>query len=169
MIDRFPSTNCIVVGLAALCALGGCGQQQEVSFKSGGMTHTMAQGNSAIPKEFEKLVYPDAVITGSVSAEGSNEEQSKFLMMSSSNSLDTVRKWYQEQLKNQDWQVDEVQDKAKVVSISGHKDNLEVNVMIAEDSPKTTISLSAGKQVDTSEDKEPAENYTPDKVNPPTD
>jgi hypothetical protein len=168
MSDRSQNSTHIIVALASWFLLFGCGQQQEVSFKSGGMTHTMAQGGAAIPKEFEKLIYPAAVPTGSVSAEGDNDEQSKFLILSSSDPLQAVSKWYQEQLKAQNWQVDSVQDKP-IVSISGHKDTLEVNVMIAEDGPKTTISLSAGKQVDTSEDKEPTENYTPDKANPPTD
>jgi hypothetical protein len=169
MFDQSRYSSLFFVALASLISTFGCAQQQEISFKSGGMTHTIAPGNSAVPKEFEKLVYPESVATGSVSAEGDNEEQSKFLMLSSTNSMPTVSKWYQDELKAQNWQVDKVQDMPKLVSISGHKDAMEVNVMIAEDGAKTTISLSAGKQVDTSEDKEPSENYTPDKVNPPTD
>lgn len=159
----------IFIGFTSLLFLVGCAQQQEVSFKSGGMTHTIAQGSAAVPKEFEKLIYTDAVPNGSVSAEGDNDEQSKFMTLSSSDSLPNVSKWYQEQLKAQSWQIDGVQEMPKLVSINVHKDALELNVMIAEDGPKTTISLSLGKQVDTSEDKQPTENYTPDKANPPTD
>jgi hypothetical protein len=164
-----PHRSCIVIGIFSISLLFGCAQEKEVTFRSGGMTHTLAEGNAGVPKEFEKLIYPNAVATGSVSAEGDNEEQSKFLMLSCSDSLPMVSKWYQDALKTENWQVDKVQNMPKLVSISGHKDNLEINAMIAEDGPKTTISLSAGKQVDTSEDKEPSENYTPDKVNPPTD
>lgn len=92
------------------------------------------------------------------------------MMLSSSSSMDAISKWYQEQLKSQNWKVDRVQDIPKLISISGHKENLEVNVMIASDGPKTTISLSCGKQAEgNGDDKEPAEDYTPDKTNPPTD
>ena len=122
------------------------------------------QGNAAVPKEFENLIYTGAITNGSVSAEGDNEEQSKFMMLSSSDSVPMVSKWYQDQLKAQSWQVDRIQDMPKLVSINVHKDALELNVMIAEDGPKTTISLSLGKQVDTTEDKEPTENFTPDKA-----
>lgn len=160
----------LVVSLSLIFCLVGCSQQQEVSYKSGGMTQTMAHGKNAVPQEFAELVFPDATTTGSVSAEGENAEQSKFLMLSCSDSVANVAKWYQEQLKNQKWQIDKVQDMPKLVSISGHKDDLELNVMVAEDNNKTTISLSAGKQVDgSSEDKEAVQNYTPDKLNPPTD
>jgi len=170
MFDQLRFAKSFIIGFVLLVSLQGCLQQQQVSFRSGGMTHTIAQGKSAVPKEFEALVYPDAVATGSVSAEGDNDEQSKFLMLSSSNAVSTVSKWYQDELKVQNWQEVKVQDMPKLVSISGHKEDLEINVMIAEDGPKTTISLSAGKQVDTSsEAKEPIENYTPDKANPPTD
>jgi hypothetical protein len=148
----------------------GCGNQQQVSFKSGGMTQTFTEGKTAVPKEFETLVYPQATTTGSVSAEGDHEEQSKFLMLSSTSSTSTISKWYQEELAKQNWKVDKIQDIPKLISISGHKDDVEVNVMIAEDGAKSTISLSVGKQGDgVNDDKEPAENYAPDKVTPPTD
>jgi hypothetical protein len=158
------------IAAAAVIFLTGCGGQ-EVSFKSGGMTHTFAEGKASVPKEFENLIYPDADTKGSVSSEGDNEEQSKFLMLSCTNSIDAVSRWYQNALREQKWTVDKVQDMPKLVSINGHKDDLEVNVMIAEDDAhKTTISLSAGKQVDAAtEEKEQVDNYTPDKVNPPTD
>jgi hypothetical protein len=116
------------------------------------------------------LVYPEAVTSGSVSAEGDNAEQSKFLMLSSSSSVPVVSKWYQSQLKSLAWQIDKIQEGADLVSISGHKADFEINVMISNDSGKTTISVCAGKQIDNGmEDKVPDEHYIPDKANPPTD
>lgn len=170
MFKQSPPAMKVFLGLVVLIQLSGCNNSEQVSFKSGGMTHTMAQGPNAIPKDFAELVYPEATTAGSVSAEGNNEEQSQFLMLSSASPVSSVSKWYQDQLKQQNWKVDKVQDMPKLVSISGHKDKVEVNVMIAEDGQKTTISLSTGSQVDgANEDKVPAENYTPDKLNPPTD
>src|SRR6516164_7472592 len=144
MFHHRLNQNHIYLGITLLVFLAGCAQQHEVSFKSGGMTHTIAQGSAAIPKEFENLIYTDAVPNGSISSEGSNDEQSKFMALSSSDSLTNVSKWYQEQLKVQNWPVDGVQDMPKLVSINAHKDALELNIMIAEDGPKTTISMNMG-------------------------
>jgi hypothetical protein len=173
ILDRKLAANIAFFALAPLFALTSCGNQQEVSFKSGGMTHTFAEGKAAIPKDFDKLVYPEASTTGSVSAEGDNDqEQSKFLMLSSNDPTDQISKWYQDQLKAASWSVDKVETASKIVSISGHKTNLEINVMIAQEGPKTSISLSLGKPLDgAAEEKDSTsnENYTPDKVTPPTD
>jgi len=172
MFDRILSAR--IIGVAcALLVVSACSSPDKVAYKSGGMTHTWAEGKAAVPKEFEKLVYPDASTTGSVSADGENEEQSKFLMLTSTKSPEEVSQWYQDQLKNSEWKVDKVEvltETPKLISISGHKADLEMNVMIAEENAKTTISMSAGKSLDeNNENKEPSENYTPDKVTPPTD
>jgi hypothetical protein len=172
MFDRILSYRIITVA-CALFALSACSSTEKVSYKSGGMTHTWAEGKAAVPKEFEKLVYPEASTTGSVSADGDNDEQSKFLMLTSTKSTEEVSQWYQDQLKNSEWKVDKVEvitETPKLISISGHKADLEMNVMIAEEGAKTTISMSAGKSLDeNNENKEPSENYTPDKVTPPGD
>lgn len=170
MFEQKSLNQRFLVILFCLYATGACSNQGEVSFKSGGTTQTFAEGKTAVPKEFEPLVYPQSVTTGSVSADADNQEQAKFLMLTSTNSPETIGKWYQDQLAKQNWKVDKVQDMSKLISITGHKDDTEVNVMIAEDGGKTTISLQAGKQGDNvNDDKEPAENYVPDKATPPTD
>jgi len=171
-LDRKLAANFAFFALAISIALTSCGNQQEVSFKSGGMTHTFAEGKAAIPKDFDKLVYPEASTTGSVSAEGDNDqEQAKFLMLSSNDPTEQISKWYQDQLKATEWSVDKVETASKIVSISGHKSNLEINVMIAQEGPKTSISLSLGKPLDGAGDEKDSssDNYTPDKVTPPTD
>lgn len=170
MIVQKSLNKQILLVLFSVGAICGCSNQDHVSFKSGGTTQTFVEGKTAVPKEFETLVYPQSTPTGSVSADADNQEQAKFLMLSSTNSAETISKWYEHELASQNWKVDKVQDMAKLISITGHKENTEVNVMIAEDGGKTTISLQAGKQGDNvNDDKEPAENYTPDKVTPPTD
>ncbi|MGC5341070.1 hypothetical protein ACPXBC_31430, partial [Escherichia coli] len=63
-----------------------------------------------------------------------------------------------------------VQAMPKLVSISGSMKGLDSNVMISDDAGKTTISLQLNRSVETKkEDEETNENFTPDKVTPPTD
>jgi hypothetical protein len=150
----------------------GCSKEGSVTFNSGGMTHTFAQGKDAIPKDFALPIYPGATATGSVSADGAGQEESKFLMLSSTDSLDKVSEFYQTNLKDKGWTIDKVDTEApKVVSISVHLKDTDANVMLADDGGKTTISLSSGKAGDTSkEDAESnSENFKPDKANPPSD
>jgi hypothetical protein len=158
--------------VAVACLTHGCSKEGAVTFNSGGMTHTFAEGKDAVPKDFILPMYPGATTTGSVSAEGTDQEESKFLMLSTSDTLEKVSEFYQNSLKDKGWTVDKVDtDAPKVVSISAHLKDTEANVMLADDAGKTTISLSAGKVGDTSkEDSESnSENYKPDKLNPPTD
>jgi hypothetical protein len=136
------------------------------------MTQTFAEGKDAVPKNFLLPVYPGATATGSVSAEGNDQEESKFLMLSTTDSLEKVSEYYQNTLRDKGWTVDKVDTEApKLVSISAHMKDTDANVMLADDGGKTTISLSAGKTGDTTkEDAETnTENYSPDKLNPPTD
>jgi hypothetical protein len=136
------------------------------------MTHTMAEGKDAVPKDFPLPLYTGAAPTGSVSAEGAGDEQSRFLILSTTDSLDKVSEYYQGELKNTGWSVDNVQVSPKLVSISATKKDkeLDANVLLADDGGKTTISLQSTKSVEIKkEDEEPTENYTPNKVTPPTD
>jgi hypothetical protein len=151
------------------CSLAACSNSKDVTYKSGGMTHTIAQGEGSIPAEFKALIYPDAQPTGSVSADGNDQEQSKFVMLQAKAAGDDVSKWYQEQLQNNGWTVGNVQSSADVISISAQKKDIEMNVMIDEDQGKTTINLSLAKTVDQVPDESESENFVPDKVAPPTD
>jgi hypothetical protein len=170
----FANRACLTIIIATACAatLAGCGNDKEAVYKSGGMTHTLAEGKDAIPKDFPLPLYPNASSTGSVSAQGAGDEQTKYLMISTPDSLDKVSEYYQGELKNTGWEVGQVETSPKLVSISATKksQDLDSNVMIAEDGGKTTISLQSTKSVEIKkEDEEPSENYTPNKVTPPTD
>jgi hypothetical protein len=159
------------IGVSLCLFLSACGNDKEATYKSGGMTHTMAEGKDAVPKDFPLPLYTGAAPTGSVSAEGAGDEQSRFLILSTTDSLDKVSEWYQSELKNTGWNV-EVQVMPKLVSISATKKekDLDANVSLADDGGKTTISLQSTKSVEIKkEDEEPTENYTPNKVTPPTD
>ena len=86
---KFPTALIpALIVLSATCLLGGCSKEGAVTFNSGGMTHTFAEGKDATPKDFILPIYPGATTTGSVSAEGTDQEESKFLMLSTSDTLD---------------------------------------------------------------------------------
>lgn len=156
--------------LSAVGMLFACGNSKEVVFKSSGVTQTFAEGKSGIPKDFENYIYPDATTTGSVSAEGENDEQSKFLMLTSKTSPEIVSKWYRDKLKSEQWKMVNQPEQSKVTSITGCKNDTEFNVMVTEESGTTSISLSIAKQIDDTEnDENKSENYQPNKDTPPTD
>ncbi len=158
----------LVLPMTIFC-LTACGNGKDVTYNSGGMTHTIAQGEGSIPSEFKALIYPDAQATGSVSADGNDQEQSKFVMLQAKASGEDVSKWYQEQLQNNGWTVGSVQNSADVISISAQKKDIEMNVMIDEDQGKTIINLSLAKTIDQVPDESETENFVPNKVAPPTD
>jgi hypothetical protein len=161
--------------LTFICAFlvvfaSGCGNDKEVTYKSSGMTQTLSEGKQSVPKDFQLPLYPGATATGSVSAEGDREEQAKFVILSTSDSIEKVSDFYQEELKKSGWSVDNIQNLGKLVSISVNQKGIDGNVNISDDSGKTTISLELNKATETKkEDEEPAENFSPDKVTPPTD
>jgi len=154
------------------CLFTACGgSDQKVSFQSGGMTHTFAEGQGAVPKDFPLPIYPNATTTGSVSAEGDKEvEHSKFLMLSSSDSVEQVSKFYQDELKVTGWKVDSPQESGNLVNISASRGDYEANVMVSNDGTRTTISLALSKGSEAAHEPESnAGDYTPNKLTPPTD
>jgi hypothetical protein len=161
----------LTLALAAIVAFAaGCSNDKEVSYKSAGMTHTFSEGKDAVPKDFALPLYPGAAPTGSVSAEGESNEQSKYVILSTADPLEKVSDFYQDELKKQGWTLEPVQTMPKLISISGTLKGLDSNVMISDDGGKTTISLQLNKSVETKkEDEETNENFTPDKVTPATD
>jgi len=152
--------------------LSACGNSQEVTFKSGGMTHTFAEGKSAVPQGFPLPVYPGAQATGSVSAQGDqNVDQSQFLMLSSSDSAEKIRAFYEKALPGAGWKIAATQALPKVISISATRDDLDASVMVSSEGEKSIINIGISKN-DASAPPEPSpsdENYSPDKVTPPTD
>lgn len=170
---RLRTASLLVLGAISAVSLSSCGNQKEVSFKSNGMTHTFAEGQDAIPKDFALPIYPGATTSGSVSAGGEDQEHSQFLMLSSNDPMDKISEFYQSQLKDKGWEIDKVDTSTKLVSIDAHKDKLQANAELAEDSDsdKTTISLQVSQQSDNPKDdsEAAAENFKPDKVTPPTD
>jgi hypothetical protein len=158
------------VVVAAMLAISGCGNEKDISYKSGGMTQTFTDGKDRVPKDFPLPIYPGATTSGSV-AGNSSEEETQFLMLSTADPVEKVSEFYESKLKADGWKIDAVQPEAKVTTIDAHKDKLTANVEIAEDGGKSTVSLSCAKSADNIQDasESAAENYKPDKVTPPTD
>jgi len=151
--------------------LGACGSSKEVTFKSGGMTHTFAEGKSAVPQDFPLPVYPGAQATGSVSAQGEkSSDESQFLLLSSNDSAEKVRQFYEKELPSSGWKVATTQSMPKVISISASRDDLDASVMVSSEGDKTIINIGVSKNGGPEPEPAPAdENYSPDKLTPPTD
>lgn len=164
----------IAVALTAIpCFLitfiSGCGNEKQVTFKSAGMTHTFSEGGKDLPKELAPFVYPEATVAGATNAHDAEGEQARFLSMSSSDSLEKVTGWYQERMALDGWEIDETDKLPRMINMSGHKKDLEVNVVMAEDAGKTTISVSQGRAVDEPLSDREIDNFTPNELTPATD
>jgi hypothetical protein len=171
LLNRSNHAKALIVAALSPAILASCANQKEVTYTSGGMTHTISEGKDAVPKNFPLPLYPDATTSGSVSADGQDQEQSQFLMLSTADSLDKVSEFYQSKLKDSGWQLDKVDAGDKLVSIDAHKDKVQANASLVDDGGKTTISLQLSRISDNPKDESEAaaENYKPDKVTPPTD
>ncbi len=163
----------ILSAVLALTAgtLSGCGNEKSVTFDSAGMTHTFSEGEDGIPKDLQKLIYPGAVIAGSTSAQDKDGEHAAFVSLSSADELERVASWYEATLPKNGWTVDSHDSsQPALVSISGHQKDVEINVLMAQDANKTTISVSEGKSGEgDAVDEEQIENFTPNSVTPPTE
>lgn len=152
-------------------AFGACAKRQEVSFKSGGMTHTFSEGKEAVPHNFPVPIYPGATATGSVSAQADkSSEQAQFLMLSSADSPDKISSYYKQELPRAGWKVNSVQTIGNLVSLGASRDDWEANVMVSSEGDRSTISLNVSRlEPGGTPPQETGEVYTPDKLTPPTD
>jgi len=132
------------------------------------MTHTFAEGSESKIKDFPLPIYPNAQPTGSVTAQGDDQENSSFMMLSSADSLSQVGDFYSQKLQEDGWTIHATTRMPKMVNISATRKDMEANVMVGLDSEKTTITLAVSKELE-GVPKVSDEPYTPDKLNPPTD
>jgi hypothetical protein len=160
----------ITIATCAVISLSGCGNnEKEVSFKSGGVTHTFSEGEAAKTPSFPLPLYPNAQASGSVTAKGDGDENSSFMILSSIDPIEKVSTFYTDKLKSDGWTVNATTTMPKMVNISASKNDVEGNVMLGvDDASKTTITLAVSKESSTPT-KVTNETYTPDKLNPPTD
>jgi hypothetical protein len=160
----------ITIATCAAVSLTSCGNnEKEVSFKSDGVTHTFSEGDAAKSSNFPLPLYPNAKPTGAVSAKGDGDENSSFMILTSSDKLEAVSSFYSDKLKADGWTVNVTTTMPKLVNISASKKDTEANVMLGVDeASKTTITLAVSKESSTPT-KVTKGDYTPDKLNPPTD
>lgn len=157
----------IAVAIWAAISLCACSQAEQVSFKSGGMTHTFSAGKDATKNGFLLPIYPGAKPTGSV-ATSDAEELSSFLMLSSPDSVEKVGNFYKDEMQKGGWQVDQVQFHPNIVNLSAKKEALEASVLISGEADKTSITLTVGREPEGKPEMS-SDTYIPDKLNPPTD
>ena len=87
--------------LSLVLAISAC-NNGEVSYKSGGMQQTSQSGNGSVPNDLKALVYPGATASGAQTAlEDSKDatDYSKYLQLTSSDSIEEVSQWYENKLK----------------------------------------------------------------------
>jgi hypothetical protein len=168
LVNRVALSAVLTVAVLSLTA---CGNEKSVTYNSGGMTHTFSEGEKGIPKDLSVLIYPGAEIAGSTSAEDKDGEHAAFVSLSTPDNLERVSDWYESSLQKNGWKIDN-QDTSQpsIVSISGHQKDVEINVLVAQDANKTTISVSEGKSGEgDAVDEEEIEKFQPNSVTPPTE
>jgi hypothetical protein len=166
-----PATQINVVFLPFILAsilLGACSAGEQVSYQSGGMTHTFIAGKDANKGNFALPVYPNARATGEVQAKSKDDENS-FRMLTSSDPLSKISEFYLAELKKNGWKVSQQTVLPTQVNISARKDKLEGSIMLSGDEHnKTSITLSVSVESEGIPEVS-REVFAPDKVNPPTD
>jgi hypothetical protein len=161
-----PSFLC--TGLVGCVLLTACGQDNhEVSFKSGGMTHTFADGKAA-GKDFPLPLYPNAQTAGAVAAKGDGDEDSDFMMLSSTDPVDKISSFYNDKLKEAGWTVKQNAFTPQLLQLNAKKPGYEASVQISSDDKQSSITLSFSKET-AGTPKMTGQVFTPDKLNPPTD
>lgn len=156
----------------SIVLLSGCGDGKEVSFNSGGMRQTSRAGKGSVPDDLKKLVYPGAIASGSQSASETDKDandHSRYLNLSSSDSIEKVASWYETALKGEGWNIEKNEAMGNLVTISGTLKDAEVAVNIADDSGKTSIIVNQSTSIGAIPDDEAVENFKPNKEVPPTD
>ncbi len=159
----------LTIPLGVTLLISGCGNEKQVTFKSSGMTHTFSEGAEDLPKELRPFVYPEATVAGATNAHDDEGEQARFLSMSTAETLEKVTGWYQEKLQSDGWTIDATEKLPRMINMSGHKEDLEINVVMAEDGEKTTISVCQGRAVDEPLSDKEIDNFSPNELTPATD
>lgn len=153
--------------ISASLLLSACSQSQQVSYQSGGMTQTWEGGKEA-EKTFALPIYPNSKAAGGVKAEG-NEDSSEFVILNSSDPVNKVADYYKSELEKQGWKVSRIEPAPNLVNMTALKPGHEASVMVSlDDKDKTSITLAVSKESE-GIPQVTDQNYTPDKLNPPTD
>jgi hypothetical protein len=152
----------------ASALLAACSSAEQVSYKSGGMTHTFIAGKEANKRDFLLPIYPNSKATGEVQAQGGEDENS-FRMLSSTDPISKISEFYLAELKKGGWKVSQQTVLSTLVNITAKKDKLEGSVMLSSDEHnRTTINLSVSVETEGTPEVS-KESFSPDKFNPPTD
>jgi hypothetical protein len=167
-----PATQINVVFLTFIVVsilLAACTSSEQVSYQSGGMTHTFIAGKDANRQSFMLPVYPNSTATGEVQSQG-KEDASSFRMLTSADPVSKVAEFYLSELKKGGWKISQQTVLPTLVNISARKDKYEGSIMISADEHNHTTSINLSVSVEVEGTPEVSkDNFSPDKVNPPTD
>lgn len=163
-----PENKCLLLAVASILLASCASSEHNVSYQSGGMTHTFVGGKEAGKADFLLPIYPNAKATGEVHAK-SEEEQNSFMMLSTSDPISKVSEYYLAELKKTGWTVSQQQVLPTLVNLNARKDKLEGSIMLsADDQKKVTINLSVAVEPEGTPEVS-QEDFKPDAINPPTD
>ncbi len=157
----------ILMIVTSCLLLAACNKSSEVSFQSGGMTQTFAEGGDATKQGFLLPIYPGATPSGGVEAKG-NAESSHFLLLNSPDPVNKISDFYQQQLKKDGWAITQQQMLPDLVNFAAKKDQLEASVMVSGEDKTSSITLSVSRAPEGTPEVSD-QTFTPDKLNPPTD
>lgn len=167
------NTISLALASAFICALSlsAC-NNGEVSYQSGGMKHTSQAADGSIPDDLKNLIYPDSTTSGVQTAQEEGKDSSdysKYLQLSSTDSIEKCSQWYEQVLKKEGWNIEKNEQQSKTICIEGRMKEAEINVTLADEAGKTTIIVSKSASSGAIPDEESVENYKPSKEVTPTD
>jgi hypothetical protein len=168
-LPRRINTAILTAAVLMPAVLGLFACQKDASFESGGVNHKFSSGETTDTKDFPITIYPQANPIGANQTSGDADDNSRFLMLATSDPVEKVREFYVDALKNGGWVVNETVRQTTLVNLGATKNDSDASVMISANADgKTTISMAVSKKTE-GIPKLSGHAFTPDKMNPPTD
>ncbi len=156
----------IILAFACCIAMSGCTSGQQVSYQSGGMTHTWEDSKDAA-KTFPLPIYPNSKSSSALKASGDGDS-SEFMILNSADPVKKVVQFYSEELAKQGWKVTTL-EAPNSVNMTAVKQGQQAGIMVSLDEKnQTSITLALSDEPE-GVPKVTDQNYTPDTLNPPTD
>lgn len=156
----------IILGFACCSFLAACSSGQQVSYQSGGMTQTWENSKDAA-KDFPLPIYPNSKSSSALKASGDGDS-SEFMILNSPDPVKKVVQFYSDELSKRGWKVSSL-EAPNSVNLTAIKEGQQAGIMVSQDDKnQTSITLALSAEPE-GVPKVTDENYTPDKLNPPTD
>ena len=156
----------IILGFVCCIGLSACNSGQQVSYNSGGMTHTWEDSKDAA-KDFPLPIYPNSKPSSAIKASGDGDN-SEFMILISPDPVKTVVQYYSDELPKKGWKVSSLES-PNSVNMTAVKEGQQAGIMVSlDDKNQTSITLAMSDEPE-GVPKVTDPNYVPDTLNPPTD